>query len=156
MASKQVAVKSSGMVHIYSTLANPQKFVTYLMPDAADANQMGRLPVIDREVLIRGGAGIASKNLITPLGVHTAITADEYESIRELPHFQAFVKSGHFRVENKSVDIDKIVGDMNPRDPGGPVTPADYETAKKDGSEAIPVELDKAGTGWVANQVTNR
>jgi hypothetical protein len=155
MANKQVAAKS-GDVHIYSTLANPQKFVTYEYPDARDPVQAGRLPVEKVSVLIKGGSGVASKNLITEWGVRTVITQQEYEAICELHHFKEFVKNGYLRVESKSVDIDRIVSDMNASDPGAPLTPADYANEKADGSTPVPVELDKAGTGWVANQLSNR
>lgn len=137
------AQKSSSLVHVYSTLANPQVFTTY-RPGGAD------LQVIDREVPIAGGAGIASKNLITPLGVHTAITVDDYEAIKDLQHFARFVESGHIRVEKKkAAELERIVSDMNPRDPGGPITPADYAATPSDGSVPIPVESAKLGTGWV-------
>jgi hypothetical protein len=126
------------------------------MPDATDASQMGRLPVVEREVLVRGGAGIASKNLITPQGVHTPITEEEYQAIKDLEHFKKFVESGRIRVERKEYDIDKMVSDMNPRDPGGPLTPADFEKDAKDGSMPIPTESKDLGTGWVAQQLSNR
>lgn len=151
MAGKQIAEKSSGLVHIFSTLANPQKFTVWSKPP-----ENGMLPITEREVLVRGGAGIASKNLITPNGVHTAITIEDYDAIKDLQHFKQFVDSGHIRVERKEYDIDKMVGDMDSRDPGGPLTPADFESAAKDGSAPIPVEQEKAGTGWVANQLANR
>lgn len=155
MASKQVAAKS-GEVHVYSTLANPQKFVAYDYPDRNDPTQAGRLPVEKVSVLIRGGAGIASKNLITEWGVRTVITQAEYDAICELYHFKEFVKNGYLRVENKAFDIDRIVSDMNPGDPGAPLTPADFANEKTDGTVPVPVELEKAGTGWVANQLSNR
>lgn len=130
-------------VHVYSTLANPQKFVTY-------AKGGGDLPVVDREVIVAGGAGIATKNLITPHGVHTSISDEDYAAIQELAHFKTLVEKGHLRVEaKKAYDIDQIVSEMNPRDPGGPLTPADYATGKQDGSAPIPVDAEKAGTGWV-------
>jgi hypothetical protein len=142
MAALQ-ANKSSALVHIYSTLANGQTFTTY-KPGGAD------LQVIDREVPIKGGAGIASKNLITPMGVHTAIGVDDYEAIKDLKHFKDFVDNGLIRVERKKAsELERIVGDMNPRDPGGPVTPADYAQTPSDGSVPIPVESSKLGTGWV-------
>jgi hypothetical protein len=149
--AREAAQKSSGMVHIYSTLANPQKIVVWSKP-----TDLGMLPEMECEVLIRGGAGIASKNLITPQGVHTAITQEEYDAIAEVPHFKNFVESGHFRVERKEYDLDKIVSDMNPRDAGGPLTPADFEKTAKDGSAPIPVDRDEIGTGWVSKQLTNR
>jgi hypothetical protein len=129
-------------VHVYSTLACPQKFVTY-KPGGAD------LPVVDKECLIKGGAGIASKNLITPHGVHTEIDDSDYAWLKDHVHFKQFVERGNIRVDEKLWDIDKIVGDMNPRDPGGPITPADYATGKQDGSAPIPVDGEKAGSGWV-------
>jgi hypothetical protein len=156
MAKTQVAEKSSGMVYVYSTLATPQKFTRYNMPDPTDINQMGRLPVVEFDVLIKGGAGIASKNLITRQGVMTRITQEEYAGICELESFKKFVADGFITVEKKDYDIDKIIGDMNPRDPGGPITPADYETAPKDGTVPLPTDQDKIGTGWVANQLSNR
>lgn len=156
MAEKQTALKSSGAVWIYSTLATPQRFAVYDMPDATDAAQMGRLPVLRHEVLIKGGAGIASKNLITENGVPTQIEQADYDAICELASFKKFVDDGFIRVERKRYDIDKMVSDMNPRDPGGPLTPADYEKESKDGTTPIPTELEKTGTGWVANQLSNR
>lgn len=150
--AKAVAEKSSGMVHVYSTLANPQAFVVYAPPAEA-----GMLPVEEMKVIVKGGAGIASKNLLTPQGVHTAITQEEYDAIKDLSHFTKFVDSGNIRVERKQAfDIEKIVSDMNPRDPGGPITPADFASTPADGSTPVPVEYEKAGTGWVANQLSNR
>lgn len=140
--------KSSSPVHIYSTLATPQIFVTYDPPP-----QEGMFPIERVRVAIAGGAGIASKNLITRHGVHTSITAEEYEAIKDLQHFQQFVKDGYIRVEGREWDIDKIVGDMNPRDPGGPLTPADFENAPKDGTQPVPVSSETAGSGWVTRQV---
>lgn len=151
MVTKQVATKASGMIHIFSTLSSPQIFTKWSTP-----SETGMLPTIEREVAVKGGAGIASKNLITPNGVHTAITQEDYDAICDLKHFKDFVESGHIRVERKEHDIDKMVSDMNPRDPGGPITPADYETAAKDGSQPLPTDKDKLGNGWVANQLSNR
>lgn len=133
-------------VHIYSTLASPQNFVTY-------GKGGGDLPVVEREVKIAGGAGIATKNLLTPMGVHTSISDEDYAAIQDLTHFKKFVESGHIRVEaKKAYDIEQIVSEMNPRDPGGPITPADFANQKQDGSAPIPVTADKAGTGWVLSR----
>jgi hypothetical protein len=143
MATKQVQAKSSNVVHIYSTLANPQCFVTYRKGG-------GDLPVVEREVFVAGRAGIANKNLITPMGTHTAISTDDYEAVKNLPHFVDLVERGHLKVEaKKALDIEVVVGDMNPRDPGGPITPADFARGAQDGSVPLPVEMEKAGSGWV-------
>jgi hypothetical protein len=152
MANNQVtAKKSTGLVHVFSTLANPQKFVTYIPPA-----EVGMLPIVDKEVLIRGGAGIASKHLLTPNGVHTAITQEEYDAIKDDYIFKAHVKNGYLRIESKEYDIDRMVSDMNPRDVSAPITPEDYATEVKDGTVPLPTELEKTGTGWVAQQLNNR
>lgn len=137
------ASKSSGVVHIYSTLACPQVFTTYRKGGA-------ELQVIDREVHIAGCAGIASKTLITRMGTFTTVSVEDYEAIKDLSHFTQFVESGMIRVEKKKAsDEERVLSDMNPRDPGGPLTPADYATTPSDGSVPIPVESAKLGTGWV-------
>lgn len=147
MASKPTAQKSSGMVYIYSTLANSQLFVQYAPP-----TEVGMFATEIRRVHVNGGAGIASKHLITSQGAVTAISQEDYEAICELKHFKDFVERGHIRVDKKSYDIEKIVGDMNSRDPSAPLTPSDFVNKTK-GLEPVPVELAKAGTGWVTSQL---
>jgi len=143
MAPAITAQKSTGTVYIYSTLANAQAFTTY-KPGGAD------LMVVDRTVLVKGGAGIASKNLITSLGEYTQVSVEDYEAIKDLAHFKEFVERGHIRVEKKKAsELERIVSDMNPRDPGGPITPADYEKTPQDGSAPIPVDQARLGSGWV-------
>jgi hypothetical protein len=143
MAKQQNAVTAgTGVVHVYSTLANSQRFTTYTR-----SSDPGMLPVIDRDVVIKGGAGIADKHLITRHGVYTAISMADYEAIKDLKHWKDLVERGHIRFERKEYDIDKMVGDMNPRDPGGPITPADYEKAAQDGSEPVPKALEEIGKG---------
>src|ERR1700756_3894247 len=93
----KAAQKSTGLVHVYSTLANSQKFVRY----RDNRDQVNDLPVAEVEVLIKGGTGIASKNLITPMGVHTSITQEQYEAIKDLEHFRTFVDRGFIRVEQR-------------------------------------------------------
>lgn len=134
----KAAQKSTGLVHVYSTLANSQKFVRY----RDNRDQVNDLPVAEVEVLIKGGAGMASKHLITPMGVHTQITSEQYEAIKDLEHFRNFVDRGFITVEaRKASEIEAIVGDMNAKDPGGPITPVDYAAAKKDGTEVVPMDM---------------
>jgi hypothetical protein len=135
--------KSQEMVHVYSTLATPQAFTTWKAGG-------GDIPLVDRQVVIKGGAGVATKNLLTPIGVHTAITVDDYDAIKDHPRFVRLIGRGHIRVEKKrAYDIESVVSDMNPADPGGPLTPADYAAVNQDGKVPIPVTQEKAGSGWV-------
>lgn len=119
MARVTTPAKSENFVHIYSTLVAPQAFTVY-------AEGGADMPTAARQVFIAGGTGVANKNLITPWGVHTAISIEDYEAIKDLNHFADFVNRGLIRVERKKVaDIDTIVADMSRNDPALPMTDAD-------------------------------
>jgi len=138
--AKAQAKTGGETVHVYSTLANDQLITIY----ADNAERMNDLPPVVEKVLIKGGAGIASKNLITPMGIHTQLSIDEYNAIKDHWHFQEMVERGHLKVESRKVDIEAAIGDMNANDPSSPLTPADYEASAKDGTEAVPSDVLKA------------
>lgn len=144
MAKNSTQPATGKLVHIYSTLTNPQMFTTYV-------NGGADLPVVDRKVQINGGTGIASRNLITTMGVHTGISLDDYEAIKDMPSFKKFVEDGFIVVEGKeAAQIERVVSNMNIADPSSPLTPSDFTAdAPQDGSAPLPVDLKKAGTGWV-------
>ena len=126
------------MVHIYSKLANSQKYTIY-SPPTDNANDV---PRVEREILIKGGAGLATKHLITPNGVHTAITNEDYALLKEVHLFKVHEQKGFIHVENKQFDIDKVVSDMgDAQDPSAPLTPTDFESG--DGDKKIAVTTGK-------------
>jgi hypothetical protein len=147
MARAQAA-KSTGVVHVYSTLANNQKFAIYDVVTPDRIAEMGRLPTLLREVVVRGGAGVATKNLVTPLGVYTPLSQEDYDAIKDQHTFKLFIERGFITVDNKQVEVERAVANMTLKDPGAPITPSDYVNEKQDGSAAIPTEFDKVGSGW--------
>jgi hypothetical protein len=112
-------------IFIYSTLSNNQLYTKYL------ANPGGDMPRVDRTVLIKGGANVADKHFVTPLGVVTEISAEDYELLKENKLFQTHVENGFITTDAKHVNIDKIVADMTGADQSAPLTPQDYEVADK-------------------------
>ena len=111
-------------MHVFSKMAASVKYVDWL-PGGAD------LPYAGKSVLIRGGAGVASKNLITPLGIHTEVTAEEAEILKRNRVFQLHLKNGSVVMQESNADPEKVVADMGPDDPSAPLTPADFADEKK-------------------------
>jgi len=130
-AKKTVAAKSETMVYIHSALASSQEFTMY-EKGGAD------LPVVGRKVHIKGGAGMPTKFMITPLTVMTPITEEDYDAIKDGYHFKFFIETERIRVEKrKTTDMDKVASDMNISDPSANNSP---ESFAGEGA-AAPMEL---------------
>jgi len=107
--------------YVYSKLANSQKYTTYRQGGAD-------LQVIDHEVLIAGGAGVANKSLITPQGVMTPVTDFDLDHLRQNHVFKLHEKNGFIRVEAKKQDVEKVIANMSAQsDPGAPLVDADFD-----------------------------
>lgn len=104
--------------YVFSTLSSSVQYVNYKQGDSD-------LPVADGYVQINGGAGIADKRLITPLGVMTKITDEEYDFLKKDELFQRHVKNGFITVRDAKADADVVAADMTSRDPSDPLQDAD-------------------------------
>ncbi len=111
--------------YVYSTLAASVNYTVY----QKQANDM-QVPVAN--VLIQGGAGVADSNFVTPQGVVTVITNEQLEILKKVPLFNDHVKAGHIKVQERKVDVEAIVADMNRMDPSAPKTPESPEFQSKD------------------------
>jgi hypothetical protein len=110
--------------HVYSTLTASQKFPAWKQGGAD-------LKVYDKFVCVKGGANLTDKNFVTPQGVVTSLTDDEYEMVKDNATFNKFVDRGFFKVTKKKVsDISKAVSDLNARDKSAPLTDGDFEKDK--------------------------
>lgn len=108
---------------VFSTLATSQGYPLY--PKITKETPQG--PIMPLEVVyIKGGAGIADKNLITPRGVATQVTDHQLEIMEQDEVFKLHVKNGFIKVEAKDRKIEKAVYGMAPRDKSGPKLPEDY------------------------------
>jgi len=110
----------SKSAHVFSTLANDQLYTNY------QRNASG-VPVPTAEILIKGGAGVANKRLITPLGVATEIAEDSLPELEKNAVFRQHRDAGFLIVRTRSADPDKVASDMNRRDLSAPLTDADYQ-----------------------------
>lgn len=82
--------------------------------------------MVESQVLIKGGSGIANKNIITPYGVATEVTPDELAQLESNEQFQLHKANGYIRVESKKSETEKVVKDMTKKDKSAPATPEDY------------------------------
>lgn len=125
------AVTSNDVVYVFSTLACDQNYTHW-------ANAEGDMPIKERSIFIKGGTGVANDRLITPIGVMTAINADDYELLKSNKVFQMHQKNGFIVVKDKSQDAEKVASEMSLKDESAPLTDSDFTSDDKyDGQEAV-------------------
>jgi len=106
-------------IYIYSTLAAPVRYESHTKGG-------GDIPTVASSVLINGGAGVADKHFITPRGVVTPVTEEEFAALQENDLFKLHVTNGYITHEKKQKSVEDAVADMEARDVSDPVQPADY------------------------------
>lgn len=94
------------MYHVFSTLASSTKYVKYRDP-VPGAHNVGV-----GHVLIKGGSGIHQKAIGTPLGVHTGVSEQDYEWLKDDPHFKQHVKNGYVTVRKAEVSPEIAAAEM--------------------------------------------
>lgn len=91
------------------------------------------LPKVNRQVLVKGGSGVANDRIMTPYGVITEISDEDYKLVVDnCPGFNRHVKSGFLKVLDKNPsasDTKKIAADLK-EDKSAPITP---KTLRKEG-----------------------
>jgi methyl coenzyme M reductase subunit C len=98
------------------------------------------VPKRKSSILIKGGAGIASKHLVTPLGVATSVTDAELEQLKGDRVFNIHLANGYLSIQNKEHSVEKVVPDMVSRDKSAPIVPEDYSD-----DDMVKPMLDKKG-----------
>lgn len=123
MATRPKTAKSTVDYLIYSTLTCGQTYVEYDM--------RSDLPIVKRSFVVRGGAGVAQrKALITPYGVMTEVSEDDYNWLQTLPSFKQHVEGGWITVIKSKMlrdDPDSVAAGMEARDGSAPLVPVDFD-----------------------------
>jgi len=120
------------MPYILSKLANSQIYTQY----AKGANNINQIVY---KVLIKGGADVTDKHLVTPEGVITKITQDELEILKANKDFQNHLERGHVKYFGHNPNIDKEAHKLE-KDNSRPLTPDDYKKAGKKAPKTEAVE----------------
>ena len=111
------------MPYVYSTATSAITYVEY-EPDIE--KKSGHSKIV-RKVTINGGHGVATKNLITPKGIMTKITDDDFEWLVQQPSFQNHMKRGFMSYDKNKIDPEKKAANMAKGDQSAPLTPNDFE-----------------------------
>ena len=114
--------------YIYSTLSNDQAYTTW-EPISELKKMEASARVAQKIVRIAGKANIATKALVTPRGVVTQVTDEEYEHLKMNDVFQLHTRNGHIMVEEKKFEPEVVVAKgMKQADSSSPITPNNYQS----------------------------
>lgn len=116
-------------VYILSTLSSGVDYCTY--KEAPNGSK-----VIDKRISINGGANVVNyKTLLTPRGIVTSISEEDYALLENNPVFKIHLANGFVKVLKKNPnDVEKAVIDLAPKDKAAPLTP-----------ESLGVEAESVG-----------
>ena len=103
---------------IYSTLTADQYYILP-KPPIQNAKSVTK-PVADFAFLVKGGANITDKRLVTPMGVVTQCTAEELEKLNQIKAFTNHIAGGYIKVEDKERKVEAAAKDMTSKDQSAP------------------------------------
>ncbi len=105
-------------IYIYSTLTADQLYTSY-------KSSVNGIPQVTAKILIRGGANLMTKALVTPQGVVTEVTAEELAELRRNEVFKLHEKNGFITVSEAKHEVEKVAADMTGRDQSAPIVEQD-------------------------------
>lgn len=108
------------MKYIYSTMSCGVIYNFWTKP-AGD----GSIPSVQKSIEIAGGAGVADKHFVTPLGVVTAVSDEDFDYLAKHDLFILHEKNGYLKIQDSRIDVEVAVADMERRDQSSPLTPHD-------------------------------
>ena len=78
-------------------------------------------------VIVKGGANVAQpKTFVTPNGVITRVSQEDYEFLMADAKFQNFMAKGFMSIIGDDQDLETAARDMVKKDKSAPKTPGDY------------------------------
>jgi hypothetical protein len=84
-----------------------------------------------KQILIAGGANVPDKHFLTPQGVVTKVTDSELAQLKKNRIFELHHKNGFLRWEEKKVEVEQVVTQMQGADDSAPDTEADAEVVER-------------------------
>lgn len=124
--------------YVLSTLTADQEYTAY-REGGAD------IPVAVGSVLIKGGANVADKRLVTPQGVVTKVNADQMAALESNEVFQLHKRNGYITVsERKPADADAAAASQASRDGSAPMVEGDFKEGEGPASVGAASTSDDA------------
>ena len=118
------------MPHIFSTASSDTLFVDWTR-GSDGVPIMGKM-----KVLVKGGANVADKHMITAPVVMTEVTEEQLAFLETQEAFNNAVRDGFYTV-GKKTSGDKVLKDMQPKDRSAPSTDKDFTNADAGKRSAI-------------------
>jgi hypothetical protein len=116
----------------------------------------GGLSIAGREVTIKGGANVADRRtILTPRGIGTQVSEEDYEFLKTDPTFIMHEKNGFITIDAVADirDADLAAAGMEGRDDSAPDTPNDYIAEGVAAPTTTPVVIETpAPTGSRRNR----
>ena len=108
--------------YVFSNLTTDQDYTIY-----REGQRAGEPAVVETEILIKGGHGVADDRIITPKGVCTTVSDEVCEALKKCPMFQRHEAKGYITVEGKKHDAEKVSENLEPKDGGAPLVNNDFK-----------------------------
>lgn len=125
-------------MYVYSALGQDTIYTDYI--------KMVDLPVIKQQVYVKGGVGVANKNLITPRGVRTEVSDAEYEFLKNNEVFKQHIKNGFIAVEKYKEKAEKVAANsLKEKDGSAQKTPEEFEKERNSLPEGMRPASLKSG-----------
>lgn len=111
------------MPYVYSTLACDQEYTAWdIIGNGSDIKIKP-----GRSVLVKGGHGVANKNIITPQGVATRVSDEDVQFLMTVDAFKMHLNGGYVKIEADKHETEVVAADMARDDKSAPLTPQEYE-----------------------------
>lgn len=108
-------------VYIVTTSSAPLEYRQVSKPKTGKDNKQTSPPKVLQSVTINGGANISQGiGLVTPHGISTAISDDDYEWLKDDSSFKRHIKNGFMKVLEKDESADAVAGSMEKFDGSAP------------------------------------
>lgn len=112
------------MPYVFSTATAPQAYSEWL-DGGADIKTSKLIAVI------KGGHGVATRNLLTPKGVATYVTDAQLEALEKNDAFKRHKAKGFMVVDKQEQKPEKIARNMSKKDKSAPLVPEDFTEKKQ-------------------------
>lgn len=116
-------------VYIYSTMSQDVAYTFY-----KEKKHLGDLHEVESKIFVKGGAGVITKNLVTPQGIATKITNEEYDRLKDHPVFKIHEENGFVVARQTKIGLSIISKDMEKRDRSSQLIHSDL---KKEGMPKV-------------------
>lgn len=138
------------MPYVYSTITNDTYYCEYF------PSEKGAPRNVKKKVLVKGGTGLATKHLVTPMGVVTNISDSDMDFLKSNAAFQRHMVAGFIKIDDKKVDPEVVAADMEIGDGSSPIVPQDFATQSDENNGVINAKPADCNASSIAGKIGNK